>query len=62
MCIGLAGAIEGPLPPLYEAGFSGLFSVQQSPMSIEASKEQAATLLTETAANVFHFHQQTTLK
>lgn len=61
-CIGLAGAIEGPLPPLYEAGFSGLFSIQQSPMSLEASKEQAAALLTETAANIFHFYQQTTLK
>jgi len=31
-------------------------------MSLEASKKQAAALLTETAANVFHFHQQTTLK
>ena len=61
-CIGLAGALEGPLSHLYEAGFSGLFSIQQSPMSLEASKEQAAALLTETAANVFHFHQQTTLK
>jgi len=57
-CIGLAGAIEGPFTPLYEVGFSGLFSLQQKPMSLEASKENAFELLRETAARVFHFYKK----
>ena len=61
-CIGLAGAIEGPFAPLYEAGFSGLFSIQQAPINLETSKQQAYALLTETTARIFHFYQQTKLK
>ena len=57
-CIGLAGAIEGPYTPLYEAGFSGVFSLQNGPMSMETSKENAFELLTDTAARVFYFFQK----
>ena len=57
-CIGLAGAVEGPYPPLYQAGFSGVFSLQNGPMSMEASKENAFELLADTAARVFYFFQK----
>jgi len=56
-CIGLVGAIEGPLAPLYEAGFSGLFSIQNGPMSLAKSKSNAALLLEDTAARVLAYHQ-----
>ena len=57
-CIGLAGAVEGPYPPLYQAGFSGVFSLQNGPMSMETSKENAFELLADTAARVFYFFQK----
>lgn len=57
-CIGLAGAVEGPYTPLYEAGFSGVFSLQNGPMSMETSKENAFELLADTAARVFYFYQK----
>lgn len=57
-CIGLAGAVEGPYPPLYQAGFSGVFSLQNGPMSMETSKENAFELLSDTAARVFYFYQK----
>ena len=57
-CIGLAGAVEGPYTPLYQAGFSGVFSLQNGPMSMETSKENAFELLADTAARVFYFFQK----
>ena len=57
-CIGLAGAVEGPYPPLYQAGFSGVFSLQNGPMSMETSKENAFELLADTAARVFYFYHK----
>ena len=56
-CIGLVGAIEGPVAPLYEVGFSGIFSIQNGPMSLSASKSNTALLLEETAARVLAYHQ-----
>ena len=56
-CIGLMGAIEGSTTPLYQEGFSGIFNIQNGPMSLETSKANAARLLEETAQRVFAFHQ-----
>lgn len=56
-CVGLMGAIEGPIAPLYQEGFSGLFTIQSGPMSLAESKSNAALLLEETAARVFAYHQ-----
>lgn len=56
-CIGLVGAIEGDYSRLYKEGFSGIFSIQNGPMSLETSKRKTDELLEETAARVFAFHQ-----
>lgn len=56
-CIGLMGAIEGSSKALYQEGFSGVFTIQNGPMSLEASKANAARLLEETAQRVFAYHQ-----
>lgn len=52
--IGLAGAVEPPYTSLYDKGFAGIFSIQNSPMSMENSKKNAAELLKETASRVYH--------
>ena len=61
-CIGLAGAIEGPFSPLYKEGFSGLFNIQQAPMSLKASKENAYQLLSETAERVLQFYLNSVIR
>jgi len=56
-CVGLAGIIEDPLEPLYKEGFSGLFNIQNSPMSHEQSKLETKSLLQKTASRVFTFYK-----
>lgn len=56
-CIALMGAIEGSATALCQEGFSGIFNIQNGPMSLETSKANAAHLLEETAQRVFAFHQ-----
>ena len=56
-CIGLMGAIDGSTTPLYQEGFSGIFNIQNAPMSLDTSKANASRLLEETAQRVFAFHQ-----
>lgn len=56
-CVGLAGIIEDPLEPLYKEGFSGLFNIQNSPMSYEQSKLETKSLLQKTASRVFTFYK-----
>ena len=56
-CIGLMGAIEGSITALYHEGFSGIFSIQNGPMSLEVSKANTARLLEDTAQRVFAYHQ-----
>ena len=56
-CVGLAGIIEDPLEPLYKEGFSGLFNIQNSPMSHEQSKLKTKSLLQKTASRVFTFYK-----
>ena len=56
-CIGLMGAIEGSITALYQEGFSGVFSIQNGPMSLEESKANTAHLLEDTTQRVFAYHQ-----
>ena len=56
-CIGLMGAVEESISALNQEGFSGVFSIQNGPMSYEVSKANAAQLLEETAQRVFAYHQ-----
>ncbi|MGB1449056.1 MAG: glycerate kinase [Flavobacteriaceae bacterium] len=56
-CIGLVGKIEGELSPLYRAGFSGIFSIQNGPMTLEESMAQSEELLEKSAAQVVTYHQ-----
>ena len=58
--IGLAGSIKGPYTPLYAAGFSGVFAIQNGPMSLIESKENAAELLADTASRVLSLYIQKT--
>lgn len=56
-CIGLTGSIEGPLEKLYQEGFSGVFNIQNGPISLEESMSNTAHLLEETTARVFAYYQ-----
>lgn len=58
-CVGLAGALEGPLESFYKLGFSGIFSIQQGPISQKESFKHAASLLTQTTERVFAFYHNT---
>lgn len=53
--IGLAGAIEGPFEPLYDEGFTGVFSIQSGPLSLEESQAKAAPLIQVATSRVYHF-------
>ena len=57
--IAFCGALKGSAEPLFKRGFSGVFSIQSGPMSLEESKENAAELLEATVSRVFHFHFNT---
>lgn len=56
--IGLAGEIEGPYALMYKAGFSGIFSIQNEPMNINHSKENAEVLLTDTTERVLTLYMK----
>jgi len=51
--IGIAGSIEPPFALFAELGLTGLFSVQNGPMTLEDSKNNAAQLIEETAYRVW---------
>jgi glycerate kinase len=53
--IGLAGAIEGPFEPLYDEGFTGIFSIQSGPLSLEESQAKAAPLIHEATSRIYRF-------
>lgn len=50
--IGLAGSLGNGLESLFETGFSSLFSIVDSPMSLQTAMERAASLLEATAQQV----------
>jgi glycerate kinase len=54
--IGLAGSIEHPYSNMYNAGFSGIFSIQNGPLDMVYSKKNAAVLLTDTSARVLNLY------
>lgn len=58
--IGLAGSIKGPYTSLYAAGFSGVFAIQNGPMSLIESKKNADKLLADTARRVLSLYIQNT--
>jgi len=57
--IAFCGALKGAAQPLFDHGFSGVFSIQTGPMSLEESKENAAALLEDAVTRAFHFHFNT---
>jgi glycerate kinase len=57
--IAFCGALKGAAQPLFDHGFSGVFSIQTGPMSLEQSKENAAALLEDAVTRAFHFHFNT---
>jgi glycerate kinase len=57
--IAFCGALKGSAEPLFNHGFSGVFSIQPGPISLEESKENAAELLEAAVSRVFHFHFNT---
>lgn len=61
-CIGLAGIVEPPFSSLYDQGFSGVFNLQQGPISLQESKENAYQLLSATTGRVFQFYLNSILK
>ncbi|MFL2598509.1 MAG: glycerate kinase [Flavobacteriaceae bacterium] len=52
--VGIAGNIEGPYSKLYEAGFSGLFSIQNGPLDIEYSKKNASSLIRDITGRILN--------
>ena len=50
--IGLGGTIEGPYNTLYQEGFSGIFSIQKGPISLEESKTNASQLLRDASSRI----------
>lgn len=50
--IGLGGTIEGPYDTLYQEGFSGIFSIQKGPISLEESKTNASQLLRDASSRI----------
>ena len=56
--IGLAGVIEGPYSTLYNAGFTGIFSIQNGPLNIKYSKKNAAALLSDTSGRVLNLYKK----
>lgn len=56
--IGLAGSIQDPYGALYKEGFTGVFSIQIGPMSLEESKEKAFQLLKDTSSRIMHVFSQ----
>lgn len=56
--IGLAGGVEAPYEPLYKEGFSGIFSIQNAPISLIDSKKNAESLLIDTSSRVFNFYSK----
>ena len=52
--VGITGNIEGPYSKLYEAGFSGLFSIQNGPLDIEYSKKNASSLIRDTTGRILN--------
>ena len=62
ICIGLAGIVEPPFSSLYNQGFSGVFNLQQGPISLQESKENAYQLLCATTGRVFQFYLNSVLR
>jgi len=54
--VGIAGALEGPMDAFFNAGFAGVFSIQNGPLSLKDSMENAEILLSNTAANLIKFY------
>ncbi len=55
--IGLAGNIEPPYRQLYKEGFSGIFAIQNGPVSLEDSKKFAPELLHDSASRIFNLYK-----
>lgn len=55
----LAGSIGEGINELYRQGVSGLFSIQQGPISLSESMSQAAVLLEKTAERIMRSHLNT---
>jgi len=53
--VGLAGAIEGPFETLYDEGFTGVFSIQSGPLSLEESQTMAAQLIQVATSRIYRF-------
>ena len=54
--IGIAGAIKGPYEHLYKKGFTGVFPIQNGPISLEESIKNTRNLITDTASRIIAYH------
>lgn len=55
----LTGSSKGPYTPFFEAGIDGVFPIQNGPMDIKKSKENALNLIEDTTERVYHFYKNT---
>ena len=54
-----AGAFGQDINTLYDQGISGLFSIQQGPMTLEESMAQTAELVEKSAERIMRSHLNT---